>query len=796
MDNKEISGGGFFSKTESLYKTDDLSDDVKKLLNNNLTQKIFDNIKKGQASGNYDNYNNTKTAGFLFGNNGKISQDIIDNNDLNDILKTYILASSYTELLLSNTPIYNDTSGNTSGSTLQQPSLSDLQTGEGDSTIVGSEAPERAMTLVDGGGGWVGTEAWKKARVASIAAWAKVEAAATKVREMKQKAAAANEEVKYAEHAVWRQKAEAEKAARAAQMAAENVEASKDNPGRLKFELHWKEEADRSAANHAQWVAESEAREASVREAAREAQEAAVAAETEYQKARTEAVAVEEAAAEEERTLARAVAASVAAKKTDAPAGDDGSDYQPLEPLPLPDTPEKIKYTPEAYEYLTQDNWKKWNYFPYSLKKYIFNKIILEKPLPPESGEEEGEEEGEETDEELQDQPSSSDELDNSIIELYKKIFLVKNIDEINNLNAESNSDNPTFSDVKNYINKKIKSLVDTSYSRTEPSNLPTTMSELHETMQPLIQTLEGSQRELETPEAQEALGSSAEGMSERLSRSIESLEMEPASREDPREMELKRAQERVAQSEAAVERAKAESARFAPQETSERPPPSGSQDTDSESESKYFTLNTNITTLISEMIDHLGPSQKSILQFEQILNFIVLYIRLNLLLIINNISSEKEKHEAILDRAKKEAAKEAAERQAAARKAAKEVEAQRRREEAAARKKAKEEEAQRRREEAAKAKAKAKRDKKAVSRKAMVFDDDSDDEELQQEAAARTMQQYMRKQQERKEKAKQAEAAAAEAERQSKLITTWKRGDSGPSTQPVAATSSAEPPE
>ena len=782
MDNKEISGGGFFSKTESLYKTDDLSDDVKKLLNNNLTQKIFDNIKKGQASGNYDNYNNTKTAGFLFGNNGKISQDIIDNNDLNDILKTYILASSYTELLLSNTPIYNDTSGNTSGdtsgSTLQQPSLSDLQTGEGDSTIVGSEAPERAMTLVDGGGGWVGTEAWKKARVASIAAWAKVEAAATKVREMKQKAAAANEEVKYAEHAVWRQKAEAEKAARAAQMAAENVEASKDNPGRLKFELHWKEEADRSAANHAQWVAESEAREASVREAAREAQEAAVAAETEYQKARTEAVAVEEAAAEEERTLARAVAASVAAKKTDAPAGDDGSDYQPLEPLPLPDTPEKIKYTPEAYEYLTQDNWKKWNYFPYSLKKYIFNKIILEKPLPPESGEEEGEEEGEETDEELQDQPSSSDELDNSIIELYKKIFLVKNIDEINNLNAESNSDNPTFSDVKNYINKKIKSLVDTSYSRTEPSNLPTTMSELHETMQPLIQTLEGSQRELETPEAQEALGSSAEGMSERLSRSIESLEMEPASREDPREMELKRAQERVAQSEAAVERAKAESARFAPQETSERPPPSGSQDTDSESESKYFTLNTNITTLISEMIDHLGPSQKSILQFEQILNFIVLYIRLNLLLIINNISSEKEKHEAILDRAKKEAAKEAAERQAAARKAAKEVEAQRRREEAA------------------KAKAKAKRDKKAVSRKAMVFDDDSDDEELQQEAAARTMQQYMRKQQERKEKAKQAEAAAAEAERQSKLITTWKRGDSGPSTQPVAATSSAEPPE
>jgi hypothetical protein len=105
-------------------------------------------------------------------------------------------------------------------------------------------------------------------------------------------------------------------------------------------------------------------------------------------------------------------------------------------------------------------------------------------------------------------------------------------------------------------------------------------------------------------------------------------------------------------------------------------------------------------------MIDHLGPSQKSILQFEQILNFIVLYIRLNLLLIINNISSEKEKHEAILDRAKKEAAKEAAERQAAARKAAKEVEAQRRREEAAARKAAKEEEAQRRREEAAARKA------------------------------------------------------------------------------------------
>jgi hypothetical protein len=296
--------------------------------------------------------------------------------------------------------------------------------------------------------------------------------------------------------------------------------------------------------------------------------------------------------------------------------------------------------------------------------------------------------------------------------------------------------------------------------------------------MQPLIQTLKGSQRELETPEAQEALGSSAEGMSERLSRSIESLEMEPASREDPREMELKRAQERVAQSEAAVERAKAESARFAPQEISERPPPSGS----------------------------LGPSQKSILQFEQILNFIVLYIRLNLLLIINNISSEKEKHEAILDRAKKEAAKEAAERQAAARKAAKEVEAQRRREEAAARKAAKEEEAQRRREEAAarkaakeeeaqrrreeaaEAKAKAERDKKAVGRQAMEFDDDSDDEELQQEAAARTMQKYRRKQQERKEK-------AAEAERQSKFITTWKRSDSGPSTQPAAAPS-AEPPE
>ena len=356
-----------------------------------------------------------------------------------------------------------------------------------------------------------------------------------------------------------------------------------------------------------------------------------------------------------------------------------------------------------------------------------------------------------------------------------------------------------TFSDVKNYINEKIKSLVDTSDSQTSTTILQTDLSKLDETMQPI----------LDLPKVEGTFGSSStEDLGTGLSTNIispQSLPVEPEPTEDTYETELKRLRDRVAQSEAAVTEAKAAAARLAPQETSERTQPSGSQDTDSESEAKHFTLNTNITTLISEMIDHLGVSQKSILQFEQILNFIVLYIRLNLLLIINNISSEKEKHEAKLDNDEKEAARVEAERRATARATEKakaaaataEVKAARGRARAWAAEQQRQEKAVRETEKAeaaAEAKAKAEWDKKAVSRDAMDHDQDPDNEETLQEAAAtereaaaRTMQQYRRKQLARKEKAR-------EAERQSQFHTTWQHGDSGPSTQPAAAPS-PEPP-
>ncbi len=76
------------------------------VINNNLNKETIPKIQKGKpgysvsATDSNSNYKNTKTAWFLFGNNGEPTQDLLNSHSLNDILVTYILANATLELLL------------------------------------------------------------------------------------------------------------------------------------------------------------------------------------------------------------------------------------------------------------------------------------------------------------------------------------------------------------------------------------------------------------------------------------------------------------------------------------------------------------------------------------------------------------------------------------------------------------------------------------------------------------------------------------------------------------------------
>jgi len=76
------------------------------VINTNLNNETIPKIIKGKpgysisSTESISNYKNTKTAWFLFGNNGEPSQDLLNNYSLNDIIITYILANTTVELLL------------------------------------------------------------------------------------------------------------------------------------------------------------------------------------------------------------------------------------------------------------------------------------------------------------------------------------------------------------------------------------------------------------------------------------------------------------------------------------------------------------------------------------------------------------------------------------------------------------------------------------------------------------------------------------------------------------------------
>ena len=71
------------------------------VIGKNLNTETIAKIQKGKPG--YDksdsNYKNTKTAWFLFGNNGEPTQALLNKYSLTDILITYILADTIIQLL-------------------------------------------------------------------------------------------------------------------------------------------------------------------------------------------------------------------------------------------------------------------------------------------------------------------------------------------------------------------------------------------------------------------------------------------------------------------------------------------------------------------------------------------------------------------------------------------------------------------------------------------------------------------------------------------------------------------------
>lgn len=105
--NGGVSSSPPYSKSEiSQLSGETVPESWTPVINNNLNKETIPKIQKGKpgysvsARDSNSNYKNTKTAWFLFGNNGEPTQDLLNSYSLDDILVTYILANATIELLL------------------------------------------------------------------------------------------------------------------------------------------------------------------------------------------------------------------------------------------------------------------------------------------------------------------------------------------------------------------------------------------------------------------------------------------------------------------------------------------------------------------------------------------------------------------------------------------------------------------------------------------------------------------------------------------------------------------------